>query len=64
VRDFNPPLRCFDGLGFSDPGIRDIEVGDRERRLTMLSDRPVQDDSEDELGFEPYADALAELILK
>jgi KAP family P-loop domain len=28
----------------------------------MLSDRPVQEDSEDELGFKPYADALAELI--
>jgi hypothetical protein len=28
----------------------------------MLSDRPIQDDLEDELGFKPYADALAELI--
>jgi hypothetical protein len=28
----------------------------------MLSDRPLTEDSDDKLGFEPYADALAELI--
>lgn len=42
--------------------VDDRAGGDRVEALRTLSDKPLEDDADDRLGFAAYADALAELL--